>query len=138
MNENIDEVIKWCKEEYCAKQCQIRELCKKEHPWQYPFEHKEGYYFDKSPTSVEGRVQGTDWICDIEKSKQYPLSVHRSTKEGFEFWRTHIEKIDLAEERQKRIAGDEKYKEGTFVVAQECAEPAPKEFLSVFDKFGDE
>lgn len=56
-----------------------------------------------------------------------------------------MEKIDLVEERQKRIAGDEKYKEGTFIVAQECEEPdraeptiSTKEFLSIFDKFGDE
>jgi len=81
----------------------MRELCQREHPWQYPFEHKEGYYFDK-----------TKWICDIEKSNQYPLSAHKSTKEGFEFWRTHQMKINLTEERNKRLAGDTKYMEGTF------------------------
>ena len=82
-HENIDEDIKWCKEEYCANQCSVKEDCKKNHPWQYPFEHKAGYGYK----------------CD---------------KSGFDFWRTHQTKIDLAEERQKRIAGDEKYKEGTF------------------------
>ena len=35
--------IKWIKEEWCEKLCNIRELCRKEHPWQFPFEHKEGY-----------------------------------------------------------------------------------------------
>lgn len=128
-HENIDEDIKWCKEVYCVQHCNLKEFCMKNHPWQYPFEHKEGYYFD-----------GTKWINDIEKSIQYPLSVHKSTKEGFEYWRTHVEKIDLAEERQKRIAGDEKYKEGTFIMVKECAEPvtSSKEFLSIFDKFGEE
>lgn len=130
-HENIDEDIKWCKEVYCAEQCNMRELCMKQHPWQYPFEHKEGYYYDASTNS---------WINDVEKSIQYPLSTHKSTKEGFEYWRTHVEKIDLAEERQKRIAGDEKYKRGTFTAPDHPHIPAvsPKEFLSIFDKFGEE
>ncbi len=38
-----DKDIKWIKEEYCGKQCQIREQCKTQHPWQFPFEHKGGY-----------------------------------------------------------------------------------------------
>ena len=84
-HENIDEDIKWCKEEYCAKQCQIRELCKKDHPWQYPFEHT---------------------FNEVYKCK--------AQKKWFDFWRNHQIKINLAEERKKRIAGDEKYKEGTF------------------------
>ena len=85
-HQNIDEDIKWCKEEYCAKQCQIRELCKKDHPWQYPFEHT---------------------FNEVYKCK--------AEKKWFDFWRTHQIKINLAEERKKRIVGDEKYKEGTFV-----------------------
>jgi len=78
-----DEDIRWMKEEYCGKQCQIREQCRTEHPWQFPFEHKEGYG-------------------------------HKSQKKWFDFWRTHQEKIDLVEEREKRISGDKKYQEGTF------------------------
>lgn len=35
--------IKWIKEVFCENHCDIRELCRKEHPWQFPFEHKEGY-----------------------------------------------------------------------------------------------
>lgn len=38
-----DDDIRWIKEEYCGKQCAIREQCRTQHPWQYPFEHKEGY-----------------------------------------------------------------------------------------------
>ena len=82
-HENIDEDIKWCKEVYCVKKCSLRNACKKDHPWQYPFEHKAGYGFN----------------CD---------------KKWFDFWRTHQIKINLTEERNKRISGDEKYKEGTF------------------------
>ncbi len=81
--ELTDEDIRWIKEEYCGQQCLLREQCKNEHPWQYPFEHKAGYGYQ----------------CE---------------KKWFDFWRTHQEKIDLAVERQKRIAGDEKYREGTF------------------------
>ena len=33
--------IKWIKEEFCENQCNIRNLCKKDHQWQFPFEHKE-------------------------------------------------------------------------------------------------
>lgn len=78
-----EEMIKWIKEEFCAKQCNIREQCKTEHPWQYPFEHKAGYG-------------------------------HASNKELFEFWKKTTTLIDLRAERQKRIAGDPKYAEGTF------------------------
>jgi len=78
-----EEEIKWIKEEFCAKQCDIRELCKTQHPWQYPFEHKAGYGY-------------------------------ASNKELFEFWKKTPTIIDLRAERQKRIDGDEKYKEGIF------------------------
>jgi len=84
-HENIEDEIKWSKEEYCAKQCIIKESCKKNHPWQYPFEHKEGY------------------------------PGHNSYKKWFDFWRTHQEKINLTEERQKRLSGDKKYEIGTFI-----------------------
>ena len=80
--ELTDEDIKWMKEQFCGKQCMMREQCKTEHPWQYPFEHKAGYGFK----------------CE---------------KKWFDFWMAHQEMIDLAEERKKRIAGDEKYKQGT-------------------------
>ncbi len=83
-HENIDEDIKWCKEEYCAKKCTLKNDCKKNHPWQYPFEHKSGY----------------GYACE---------------KKWFDYWRTHQTKINLTEERQKRIYGDVKYIEGTFV-----------------------
>jgi hypothetical protein len=79
----IDEDIRWIKEEFCGQHCVIREQCKIEHPWQFPFEHKEGYG-------------------------------HQSQKKWFDYWRTHQVKINLTEERIKRISGDEKYKEGTF------------------------
>ncbi len=81
--ELIDEDIRWIKEEFCGQNCGIREQCKTEHPWQFPFEHKEGYG-------------------------------HLSQKKWYDYWRTHQVKINLTEERIKRISGDEKYKEGTF------------------------
>ncbi len=83
-HEMTDEDIKWMKEEYCGRQCRIREVCRTQHPWQYPFEHKEGYGY-------------------------------KSSKKWFDYWRTHQVKINLTEERQKRISGDEKYKEGTYI-----------------------
>lgn len=83
-HENVDEDIKWMKEEYCSNQCQVREQCKNDYPWQFPFEHKEGYGFK----------------CE---------------KKWFDYWRTHIEKINLTEERNKRILGNKKYLEGTFI-----------------------
>lgn len=79
-----DEDIRWMKEEYCGQQCMIREQCRTEHPWQFPFEHKAGYGFK----------------CE---------------KKWFDFWRAHQEMIDLTEERNKRLAGDVKYQEGTFI-----------------------
>lgn len=76
--------IRWIKEVWCAKNCPIRELCKREHPWQYPFEHKDGY------------------------------AGHDSNADNFAFWKDHQAVIDLASEREKRLNGDKKYKEGTF------------------------
>ncbi len=80
----VDEDIRWIKEEYCGQQCTVREQCRTQNPWQFPFEHKEGYGF-------------------------------KSEKKWFDYWKTHQEKIDLTEERNKRLSGDEKYKEGTFI-----------------------
>lgn len=80
-----DQMIKWIKEEYCPKYCNITELCKTQHPWQYPFEHKEGY------------------------------AGHSSNKALYEFWKNTSTITNLREERQKRIDGDEKYSEGTFI-----------------------
>lgn len=68
--------IRWIKEVWCAKNCPIRELCKREHPWQYPFEHKDGY------------------------------AGHDSKKEWFDFWQSHQTTINLTEERQKRLNGE--------------------------------
>ncbi len=57
--------------------------------------------------------------CRENNKVQYPFE-HKEGygancgKKGFEFWRTHQVKINLADERNKRIAGDDKYKEGTF------------------------
>lgn len=82
--ELTDEDIRWMKEEFCGKQCTIRESCRTGHPWQYPFEHKEGYGF-------------------------------KSEKKWWNYWREHQVKINLTEEREKRISGDDKYKEGTFI-----------------------
>lgn len=79
--------VDWIKNVFCAKHCPIRELCKKQHPWQYPFEHKAGY---------EG---------------------HHSSKRWFNFWLQHQTTVDLVEERKKRLNGDPKYQEGTFVEA---------------------
>ena len=77
--------IAWIKEVWCAKRCPIRELCKHEHPWQYPFEHKAGY------------------------------PGHDSSKEYFDYWKTHQTIRNLEEERNKRLDGDSKYQEGMFV-----------------------
>jgi len=80
-----DADIKWIKEIWCAQRCPIRELCKKEHPWQYPFEHKAGY------------------------------TGHDSSKEHFDYWKTHQTIRNLEEERNKRLDGNSKYQEGTFI-----------------------
>ncbi len=79
-----DEDLRWIKDEFCGQTCTIREQCRTEHPWQFPFEHKEGYG-------------------------------HLSKKKWFDYWLTHQVKINLTEERIKRLSGDEKYREGTFI-----------------------
>jgi len=76
--------ITWMKNYWCRLKCPITELCKTQHPWQYPFEHKSGY------------------------------AGHNSDKKWFDYWKTHQEKINLTEERQKRLSGDKKYEIGTF------------------------
>jgi hypothetical protein len=65
----------------------MREFCKENHPWQYPFEHKAGYVG------------------------------HVSSKRWFNFWKEHQAIIDLTREREKRLNGDSKYKTGTFTEA---------------------
>jgi len=82
--------IKWIKEIWCAQRCSIRELCKREHPWQYPFEHNAGYLESKSRANA------------------------RSSKRWFNFWKEHQTIIDLTQEREKRIDGNPKYEQGTF------------------------
>jgi len=73
-NEQVltEQDIVWMKEVWCGQHCQIRELCKKEHPWQYPFEHKSAY------------------------------AGHNSSKKWFNFWKKHQITINLSEERTKR------------------------------------
>jgi len=80
-----DQDVEWIKKCWCAKMCSIRSQCKENHPWQYPFEHKEGY-----PN-------------------------HNSSKKWFEFWMEHQELVDLEEERELRMDADPKYREGTFI-----------------------
>jgi len=80
-----DKDIQWIKEVFCQNHCPIRDLCKREHPWQYPFEHKAGY------------------------------TGHRSSKRWFNFWKKHQTLITLSEERELRLSGDKKYEKGTFV-----------------------
>lgn len=79
-----DEEIEEIKKVYCQNKCGMSEFCKKNHPWQYPFEHKTGYVG------------------------------HHSSKTWFNFWKNHQTIIDLTQERQKRLNGDKKYQEGTF------------------------
>lgn len=73
-----DQDIRWIKEVWCGRNCPIRELCQREHPWQYPFEHKAGY---------EG---------------------HNSCAENFVFWKEHQAIIDLTSEREKRLEREQK------------------------------
>lgn len=79
-----DQDIRWIKENFCSKRCTHREFCKREHPWQYPFEHKSGY------------------------------PGHQCSKRWFNFWKDHQAIIDLAQEREKRLNDDPKYERGTF------------------------
>jgi len=79
-----DEDISWIKEVWCGTMCESREFCKANHPFQFPFEHKEGY---------EG---------------------HGSNRETFNLWKNSQRTIDLAEERELRLDGDQKYQKGTF------------------------
>jgi glycosyltransferase involved in cell wall biosynthesis len=69
-----DKDIQWIKEIFCQRHCPIRELCQREHPWQFPFEHKAGY------------------------------PGHNSSKQWFNFWKKHQSIINLAEEREKRLS----------------------------------
>jgi len=83
-----DKDIQWIKEVFCTRHCPIRELCKQQHPWQYPFEHKAGYLG------------------------------HNSSKKWFNFWLKHQTTINLTEEREKRLNGNKTYEKGTFVEAK--------------------
>jgi len=82
-----DSDIDWIKNVFCRHHCPIREQCAREHPWQFPFEHKAGY------------------------------PGHNSSKRWFNFWKKHQAIIDLEEEREKRLSGHKKYQTGTFVEA---------------------
>lgn len=79
--------IQWIKEVFCGTHCPIRKLCKTEHKWQYPFEHKAGYVG------------------------------HNSSKLWFNFWKNHQAIINLEEERELRLNGHKKYEGGTFLWA---------------------
>jgi len=85
--ELTDEDIVWMKDFFCKKFCWLREQCKTEHPWQYPFEHK------SSPKHPTGSISSKRW---------------------FNFWKKHQGLIDLTEERELRLGGDKKYVEGSF------------------------
>ena len=71
--ENSD--IEWIKRVFCGGVCPRREFCAENHPWQYPFEHKEGYVS------------------------------HGSLKKWWKFWREHQGLVDLTEERKLRKDG---------------------------------
>ena len=60
----------------CKQNCSRREFCAENHPWQYPFEHKEGYVG------------------------------HGCQKKWFDFWLEHQELIDLGVERKLRLSGE--------------------------------
>jgi len=79
--------IDWIKNVWCSQYCPLKESCKKNHPWQFPFEHK-----------------------DVPSHP--PLSI--SSKKWFNFWMTHQGLIDLTAERDLRLSGDKKYSEGMF------------------------
>jgi len=68
--------IQWIKKVCCQKVCSRIDFCKKNHPWQYPFEHKAGY------------------------------KGHWSEKKWFNFWKEHQELIDLENERKLRLSGE--------------------------------
>jgi len=80
-----DKDIQWIKEVFCPSHCPIRELCQREHAWQFPFEHKAGY------------------------------PGHHSSKRWFNFWMAHQGLTDLRAEREFRLNGHEKYQHGTFI-----------------------
>jgi len=113
--EMTDEDIKWMKEEYCGKQCLLTEQCKTQQPWQYPFEFKEGYGVtfyeiskDLTPETIKNtRIEDLTGACYIPfKSSILYEKLPKSQKELFDYWRTHQVKINLIEERQKRLSGD--------------------------------
>jgi len=85
-----DEDINWIKNIWCTQRCALQQQCEKEHPWQYPFEHKN--VPSHPPTS-------------------------KSSKKWFNFWKTHQGLINLEEERELRLNNDKKYQEGTFLEA---------------------
>jgi hypothetical protein len=80
----IDQDIAWIKDDWCGHMCHMRDFCKQNHPFQYPFEHKAGYLG------------------------------HNSSKKWFNFWKQHQQITDLTQEREKRLSGNSKYAEGTF------------------------
>ena len=80
-----DDDINWIKKIFCEGLCGNRDFCRKNHKWQFPFQHK--------------------------KTHDHP----NCSQELFDFWKDHVELIDLKKERQLRIEG-KKYTEGTFVV----------------------
>jgi len=76
-----DDDIRWMKEVYCGTQCRLREQCRTEHPWQFPFEHKEGY----------GHLSSKKWfefwkthqpIVDLAAEREKRLSGNKEYEEG--------------------------------------------------------
>lgn len=62
--EITEQDIAWMKDTYCGKMCQLREQCRTGHPWQFPFEHKEGY----------GHKSQKKWF-DYWKSHTQPINL---------------------------------------------------------------
>ena len=76
-----DKDIQWIKEVFCMKNCPIRELCKREHPWQFPFEHKAGYghHSSKRWFNFWKRHQT---IIDLSQEREKRLSGHKKYEKG--------------------------------------------------------
>ena len=81
-----DNDVSWIKDVFCEGVCGSRDFCRKNHKWQFPFQHR----------------------------RHVEQGGHGSSQKWFDFWLEHQELIDLREERKLRIEG-KKYMEGTFV-----------------------
>ena len=77
--------ISWMKNVCCKEQCMLRETCRKENPFLFPFQYK--------PNPEKENISSEKW---------------------WNFWKENIQLIDLKAERKLRLSGD-KYQEGTFI-----------------------